>query len=167
MKASFILHAVERFFNNIFGAILLLGMMFLVVADVTGRYLFNRPIHGTMEITTFIMVGLVYLTIAHTQAIKAHIKVELIFERLSIKGKAGLQLITCTIGTIIFALITWQGVRLALDAWRYKEYTDGLIPFPTFPAKLAIPVGCFIFCLRFLVDIFSSVKVLIGKDSPE
>jgi len=164
MRASSILQSIERFLNNILGAILLLGMMFLVVADVTGRYLFNRPVHGTMEITTFIMVGLVYFTLAHTQAIKAHIKVELVFERLSIRGKAILQFITCLIGMTIFALITWQGVRLALDAWKYKEYTDGLIPFPTFPAKLAIPVGCFIFCLRFIVDIISSLRSMTGKD---
>ena len=77
-----------------------------------------------------------------------------------------LELISYLLGLLVFALIAWQGVMSAIDAWEIGEITDGLIPFPTLPAKLAIPIGCLIFCLRFLVDIVEVVKKLAGKPTP-
>lgn len=164
-KSIFSLRSLEGFFNNIIASILLVGMMLLVVCDVTGRYLFNRPVHGTMEITEFIMVAIVYLTLAHTQAIRGHIKVDLLLERMSRRMRLLLELITYLFGVVIFALIGWQGVMSAIEAWEFWEVTDGLIPFPTLPAKLTIPIGSFVFCLRFIIDILEALKELTRKES--
>lgn len=165
IKSIFRLRSFEGFFNNIIASFLLLGIMLLVVSDVAGRYLFNKPVHGTLEITEFVMVAIVFFTLAHTQAIKAHIKVELLLERMPRKLRLILELITYLFGLVIFALITWQGYLSALDAWEVQEETDGLIPFPIFPAKLTIPIGCFLFCLRFSADIIDVIKELTRKDA--
>jgi len=164
-KSVFGLRSLEGFLNNVISAILLVGMMLLVVCDVTGRYLLNRPVHGTMEITEFIMVAVVFFTLAHTQAIRAHIKVELLLERMSRRVRLLLEAITYLFGMVIFALIGWQGVMSAIEAWEFWEVTDGLIPFPTLPAKLTIPIGCFVFCLRFIIDIVEAVRELTRKES--
>lgn len=165
MRSIFRLRSIERFLNNIFASILLIAMMLLVVCDVTGRYLFNRPLHGTMEITEFIMVAVVYFTLAHTQAIKAHIRVELLSERMPLRIRLLLELITYLVGMVIFVLITWQGVMSAIDAGEVWEITDGLIPFPTLPAKITIPMGSSLLCLRFLADIIDTAKGLTRKDA--
>lgn len=163
MKSTFGLHTIERFLNNVIGAILVVGMMLLIVADVTGRYFFNRPVQGTMELTIFIMVGMVFLTIGYTQGIKAHIKIEILAERMSFRMRKVFELVTCVLGLGIYGLIAWQGVMLALDSWKYHEYTDGLIPFPTLPAKLTVPIGSILLCLRFILDIVNILKDLKGK----
>lgn len=166
IKSIFRLRSFEGFFNNIIASILLLGIMLLVVCDVTGRYLFNKPVHGALEITEFVMVAIVFFTLAHTQAIKAHIKVELLLERMPRKLRLILELITYLFGLVIFALITWQGYLSALDAWEVQEETDGLIPFRIFPAKFTIPIGCFLLCLRFTADIVDVLRKLTRKDAP-
>ena len=165
MKSSFGLPTIERFLNNVIGAILVLGMMLLIVADVTGRYLFNRPVQGTMELTVFIMVGMVFLTIGYTQAIKAHINIEILTERMSFRMRKVFELIAWLLGLGVYSLIAWQGVNLALESWKYHEYTDGLIPFPTLPAKLTVPIGSILLCLRFILDIVNILKDLKGNGS--
>jgi TRAP-type C4-dicarboxylate transport system permease small subunit len=166
LRAFFRLRSWEEVFNNFISSFLLIAIMLLVVANVTGRYLFNSPVHGTMEITEFVMVAIVYFTFAHTQAIKSHIRVELLLGVLSRKARLIFDLITCVLGLVIFVLITWQGILCFIDSWEILEVTDGYIEFPIYPAKLTIPIGCFIFSLRFIVDIVDVIKQLTGKDTP-
>jgi TRAP-type transport system small permease protein len=165
MKKTFGLQTIERFLNNVLGAILVMGMMFLIVVDVSGRYLFNKPLQGTMELVIFIMAGIVFLTIGHTQAVKGHIKVEVLLEFISPRSRKVLELVAYCVGLGIWTLIAWQGMALVKDAWNISEVTDGLIPFSTLPAKLTVPIGSILLCLRFICDIAATLKKLKGKET--
>lgn len=142
------------------------AMMLLVTGDVLGRYLFNSPIHGTTEITEFMMVGLLYFTLAHTQALKAHIRVDMLVSLFSPRARLICEEITYFLGFILFALITWQSLVSAIQAWKIGETTFGLILFPLFPAKVLIPIGCFIVCLRLILDFFHGLRNLKKTESP-
>jgi TRAP-type C4-dicarboxylate transport system permease small subunit len=159
------LSPVEKAFNTVAG-VLLVGMMLLVVADVGGRYVLQRPVQGTLEITEFAMAAMVFFTIARTQAIKAHIRVELLVGVISRRSSLLLELICYACGFGVFALMTWQGWMSFLDSWGIREQTDGFIPFPIYPAKLTVPIGCFLLCLRFLADIVGGLRELRGKAVP-
>lgn len=160
------LRKIEKVLNHGVASILLMGMMLMIVTDILCRYLFDKTLQGTIELTEFIMVALVYFTLANTQAQKAHIKAEILVDHLSAKKKILLKLLTYALGLFTFSFITWQGILSAVDSWTVREVTDGVIPFPTLPAKLAIPVGCSILCLRFLRDILESLQDLARKDAP-
>lgn len=164
LKTIFSLNFIEKLFNNI-ASILLIGIMLLVVTDVTGRYIVKKPLQGTMEITEFVMVALVFFSLAYTQAIKAHINVTLIVEMVSPKVGYIFESFTCFVGMVIFGLITWQGYVAAKEAWEFQETTFGLIPFPLFPAKVTVPIGCFIFTFRFMIDFITALKHLTEKES--
>ena len=47
-------------------------MMLLGTADVTGRYIFNKPILGTAEIFGILLPAIVLLGLAYTQEAQAH-----------------------------------------------------------------------------------------------
>ena len=165
LKGIFRLRSWEGVFNNILGSFLLITMMLLVATNVVLRYVFEIPLHGALEITEFIMVAIVYFTLSHTQAIKAHIRVELLHGAVSRRTSLIFDLIAYVFGLGIFILITWQTVMSFLDSWGILEETDGYIEFPIYPAKFTIPIGCFMLCIRFLVDIIDALKQLTGKDS--
>ena len=157
------MHKVERFLNFIGGGLILTAMMILVTCDVIARFFFNHPIHGATEITEFMMVGMFYFTLAYTQGVKHNIKVEVIITHLSPKAKQIAEFVTYFLGLLLFALITWQGVRSAADAWAIGEITFGLVELPLFPAKVLVPIGSFMLCLRFIMDIIEGWKELKGK----
>ncbi|MBI5968407.1 MAG: TRAP transporter small permease [Deltaproteobacteria bacterium] len=157
---------VERFLNNVAGGIILTAMMLLVTADVLARYLFNSPIHGTTELTEFMMIGLFYFTLAYTQALKAHIRVDMLISLFSPRARLICEEITYLLGFALFALITWQTMEAAVQAWKIWETTFGLILFPLFPAKVLIPIGCFIVCLRLILDFLNGLRSLLKDESP-
>lgn len=154
---------IEKFFNNVLAAILLTAMMLLVSGDVIGRYLFNAPIHGTTEITEFLMIGLFYFTLGRAQALRTHIRVEFLFLSLSPRGKLICDICSHALGFFIFALIAWQTLMAAVQAWKIGETTFGVILFPLFPAKILVPLGSLLFCLRLLKDIVEDGKKLRGE----
>jgi len=63
--------------------VLMAVMMFLGAADVVGRYIFNRPIIRTLEMSEVILVSMSMLGLARTQLAKGHIKLEYFTARLS------------------------------------------------------------------------------------
>jgi len=158
--------ALEKFLNDVAGGVILLGMMLLVTGDVIRRLAFKSSIHGTTELVEFMMVGLLYFTLANTQAIKAHINIEIIVERLSPTTRLLCEVISYFLGLILFSLITWQGVKSSVYAWKINEITFGVIKFPLFPSKVIIPIGSFILCLRFVLDIMDGLGKFRKKASP-
>ena len=59
-------------------AFVLFGIMLLTTFDVAGRYLFHAPILGVFEVTEFMLVCVVFLSLAYTQSLKGHIEVDIL-----------------------------------------------------------------------------------------
>jgi TRAP-type C4-dicarboxylate transport system permease small subunit len=156
--------AVERWLNNI-GAAVLAAMMLLVTANVTCRYIFNRPILGTLEITEFFMVGAVYLALSYTQFLKAHINISLVTSLLPERKALLCDLVTYLIGCAFFSLIVWQGTLMTLDSYEMEEVTFGTIELLEWPVKMVVPFGSLIVAIRFLADAVNTGKRLFGRGS--
>ena len=133
---------------------MLLLMMFLGTADVTGRYLFNKPIWGTVEIFEIMLLGLVLFSLAHTQDTGSHIKVELFYSRLSGRLKPWIGLGTTLIAFFLFVLIVWQGIVTAMG-YRKLDREIMNIGLPLYPFQFFVPLGAFCMCLVLIVDIIN------------
>jgi TRAP-type C4-dicarboxylate transport system permease small subunit len=62
------------FFCCVAGAVAMLFMMLLTVADVIGRSFFTWPIPGTYELSRYFLVVIVRLGIAHAQQLPPHLQ---------------------------------------------------------------------------------------------
>ena len=153
--------SVERYFN-IFAMILIVAMMLMVTGDVAGRYLFHRPLPAVLELTEFFMAGIVYAALAYTQFIKGHISIELLVDRYSPRKRLIMETISLFIGLIFFALVVWQGGRMAWAAWQIREITfTAAMPMPVYPAKFMVPIGSLLMCIRFIAQIAENMGVLL------
>jgi TRAP-type transport system small permease protein len=156
---------LEKYLSAIAGGILLVAMMLLVSADVFGRFFFDLPIEGTTELVEFMMVALLYFSLSHTQAIKGHINVDIFLSLFTRKTRHYFDLISYLLGLFLFSLITWQGLTAAISSWKFWETTFGVMPFPLFPAKILIPFGCCLLCIRYLIDIRETIRHILRKES--
>ena len=61
-----------------------LGILILfVVANILSRFLFKKPLPGTIEIIELVAVVIVFFSVAYTESKRAHIYVELVVSKLS------------------------------------------------------------------------------------
>lgn len=145
-------------------AVATLFMAAIVFLDVTLRFFLNRPIQGTYETGEFMMIFVVYLSVAYVQSEKGHIKIEIFTGNLNQMWKTLLDVFGNMVGLIIFTFATWSCGMAAWEAWSTGDYTMGLIQFPYWPFKSVLTFGLALLCLRLMVDIYRDVIILIGKD---
>jgi TRAP-type C4-dicarboxylate transport system permease small subunit len=138
-------------------------MMFHITADVFGRDIFSKPIPGAYEISEMLMVLVVFLGLAYTQADGGHIRVELVLRFFPVRGRIIAEIFAHFVFLVVFAFFVWEGARQALISWHEREFLAGLINVPRYPARWAIPVGAFLVCLQLAFDIADRVRSLLVK----
>jgi TRAP-type C4-dicarboxylate transport system permease small subunit len=144
----------------IIGAIVMLFMMFLTVADVIGRSFFTWPITGTYELSRYFLVVTVLLGIAYAQQTGQHIAVDYFVSKLPLRGQFIFEAIATFLGLVFFALVTWQGWKGGWNSVQAKMVSDTL-HIPSFLFEFLIAVGAFFLCIELflkLLTLSSSMK---------
>jgi TRAP-type C4-dicarboxylate transport system permease small subunit len=148
--------------------LLLIPMMFLVPADVIGRYIFKTPIPAVFEINaSFLMVAVVFFPLAFVHQKRGHIYVNLFTRKLPNKVKNILDLFSLVLGIVAYALIGWFGLEMAIESTKVREYVSGIINLPIWISKWFIPIGCLAFCLELIRDGLSRAANLNPKQDRE
>jgi len=71
---------VALFFGYL-GSIAMCLMAVIVTVDVSGRFLFNKPLRGGIEIVEELMVCVIFLMLAYVTEKEKHIKVDIFISR--------------------------------------------------------------------------------------
>ena len=118
-------------------------MMVHVVADVSMKYLFNSPIHGTLEIVAaYYMVAVVFLPLAHATRHGGQIIVELFTRGMSVRNVRRLDGAVGVLGAAYLAMFTWQTFNEAVRRTRGGEMwetAEDLVA--VWPSRWLLPLG--------------------------
>jgi TRAP-type C4-dicarboxylate transport system permease small subunit len=137
-------HAVKVIIRivNAVGAAFLVCMMLLVVADVSLRFLFNRPVEGSFELVEFMMAIVVCMGMAYCGMKRGHTTVEFLVSRFSEKTQHLIDGFNSLVSAVLFALISWGSVGQALMLKESESITTVLeIPLYPFLWVLAVCSG--------------------------
>ena len=143
------------------GAVVLLLMMLFTTSDVVARYLFNKPIRGSYEITEFMIAMVVFCFLGYTQRDNAHVTVDLVVDRLPRKQRLLVDLCVGTVSLAVMGLIVVMTVVRGLELHEIGEYT-GTLQVPLAPFFLMTALGCAAMCVEMAKHLFRLRK----KDSP-
>lgn len=130
----------------------------IMCAEVFCRYVLHKPILGTVEISSYLLVLFVYTGMAYTQSIDGHITVDVLMQRLSSKAQHVLRLGGLVLTLAIFTVITWRTTSAFWASWQIKEVRMGALPLPVYPVKFAVAAGSFCLCLQFLISIWDELR---------
>lgn len=157
-----VLEWVERFTLRI-NIFIALAMMLVVVYGTMNRYVFNAPVLWVAELTEFMMVAMAFLVLAHVQGRGQHVRVTFFLGFLNKRIGKFLDVLTTLCALGVFILVTWAGWEFALKALRAGFRTDA-VGFPLFPARLLVPAGSILMCLRLCADLIRSLRLLLGYE---
>jgi len=155
---------------NIAGALLIFFLMLFTMGEVVGRYFFNRPILGHVEIVEMVMAGVVFFGLASTQKIGGHPRMELFLTRVLKERRSRyiVESITLLLALFLFIVLTIYSTEVSfLSSIRVGDVTPSLF-WPTWPSKLCIPVGGFVLCFRLVIEIVQNVsRAVVGVERRE
>ncbi len=136
---------------------LLFVMLLVSTADVLGRYFFNSPLSGSQEVSEILLPGVVLLGWAYAQRFKAHVSVDILFNRFPPRSKAIVAFLTTCLALVISILIIWQGMLLSISYFKMGRLIRN-INVPIFIPRLLVPLGGLSLFLVLIVDLYDSVK---------
>jgi TRAP-type C4-dicarboxylate transport system permease small subunit len=126
----------------------MLALMILTVIDVAGRYLFNKPIRGTYELTEFALVLIVFLALGYAQHNEDHVVIDLLYTRFPKAVQRVAYLFSTLLSLAVISLMAW---RLYLYSGRMVagNYTTAVLRIPLYPLVLVAAFGtaCFILAI--------------------
>lgn len=156
------LRAVGRWLNWLLGwvvntsafgaASIVVILMALVVSDIFGRKVLNKPIPMSYEVAAFMLVFIVFMGLAYSQRQRAHIRVEFLTLRMSPRGRAIMDLVAFTLGVAIYGAIFYQTFKWSYHSFEIGEHVAGLINIPKWPSQFALAFGALLLALQFLSD---------------
>jgi TRAP-type C4-dicarboxylate transport system permease small subunit len=138
------------------------AMMFLTGADVLLRYVFNRPIMGSLELTEFMMSMTVGFGLAYCALKKGHIRVDLVLMYVPRKAQRIMDVIAYVTSFCFYCLIVWQ-VFLNGRSLMGSKLTSSVLFIPVYPFVYLLVIGAAILALVFLKDIFESIHEVRRK----
>lgn len=152
---------------NSVGTLWIFALMFLICADVAGRYLFSAPIKGAAEMVGYSIVTAVFLQMASTLRAGRFTRVEMLIEPLEARRPAAghaFNAVYHLVGAAVFALITWGTWPKLADAWAYDEITGtpGVFVFLIWPFLAVIVLGAAVTGVEFLLQFVRSAARAAG-----
>ena len=130
--------------------IILTAMTLVVFYDVFARYVFHKPLEWGMEITTYMMLFIVFLGLGYTYQVDGHIRVDILFGVLSKKAQRALYIVGSVLTLVYVGIFIWKTGALAWEA-----YVDGLYSWTAtkiylFPVYIWMPIGGVLFFLTII-----------------
>lgn len=142
------------------GMLLVLLIAFMTSADVFGRYLLASPIPGVPETAAMLFAIAVFISLAHTQAEKGHVRVEVLVNLLPRRAAHVVEFIALLLVLLITGLIAWSTGKVAIHSIIIQEVKFGAVPVPLWPAKLMFPIGMILLFLQIMVDEVGHIRSL-------
>jgi TRAP-type mannitol/chloroaromatic compound transport system permease small subunit len=140
-----------------------LGLVLVVFTDVVMRYLFNISFVFTQELEWHLFAFIFLIGAGYTLLQDGHVRVDIIYQRLTGKGRAWINLIGVLFflfpGCILIILTSWKFAHTSY-AMLEGSPDPGGIPF-RFIVKSLIPAGFSLLCLQGLsLGIHSLLQIL-------
>ena len=144
-------------------------VMFLVVAivcyEVSMRYLFHRPTVWASEAIVFCCAFVYVLGAAWTLLDNRHVKIDMVWEKLSPRGRRIIDSITFLFFAFYMGMMLWVGSRFAWESLQLRETSGTPWDPPVYPVKIAFVAGILLLIgqgvSRLIRDLYFAIK---GKE---
>ena len=107
-----------------------------ITGDILGRNLFGVSSAATVEITGYMLACGIAWGLAHTLAVRAHIRVDVLVTRMPVKWRAPLHLFSLLLLTGFAAFTAWAAWELVNDSALFDAHDNSALRVP-----LIIPQG--------------------------
>ena len=137
-------------------------LMLLTASDVTLRYVFNRPIVGSYDLTEYMMAIVVSFGLAYCAFFKGHVSVDIIVSHFPQRVQAVIDSITGLLAVTLFSVITWQSfvyMQLMFDS----GLKSSVLLVPKFPFVGLVCLGSAFITIVLLANFLEFLSQAVRK----
>lgn len=136
----------------------------LITFDVLMRYFLNQPQLFVDELTSFFLVGIIFVGTGPTFYRGGHIRVDLVTNCLGPKNQRRLRIITLAVGLVLLGIIIRETFISTLAASRMGRVSAVML-YPIWIAMVWVPIGLTLMAFFMGVSFYREWRVKKGKES--
>lgn len=158
------LGGVDRAFHrfesllDLIAAMAITGLMFVGVAQVVGRTVFDYPIDGYIDYIEQATALFAFLGVAYCQAMAGHIRMELLVGQLKGRAMWLLEGFGVLFALVIVAILIDGSFQNFLRAYQLGDSTID-IRLPIWPSKLIVPFALTTLWLRLALQLWGYLRM--------
>jgi TRAP-type mannitol/chloroaromatic compound transport system permease small subunit/TM2 domain-containing membrane protein YozV len=138
--------------------------VFVYYYEVLARYVFSSPTNWVHE-SMFLMYGMQYMLAgAYAYSVDQHVRVDVLYTKLSTRGKAIADIVSSVFFFIFTLTMLWTGARFALDSIGMNEHSFTEWGIQYWPVKLMIPVGAALIVMQGIAKLTKDVVLVLRKE---
>jgi TRAP-type C4-dicarboxylate transport system permease small subunit len=144
----------------IVGGVAIFAVMWLGVAEITLRRLFNSPLYGQLDAIEQTMALYTLLPISYCYRKAGHIRVDLIVRRFHGRAQWVAE-IAASLVTLVLIVVLLPGVLHFFQNAYYIGDSTINTQWPTWPSKLIPVIGFGVLALRIALELWAYARLLI------
>lgn len=147
---------------------LVVALVAVTVYDVIARYVFDAPTIWGYQASTMLGGGIILAGWAYCQLHKAHVRVDVLYARLSPRRQA----LTDVLGALICVFPMFIVLTYIAGSWTVKSIATGEIMEetiwypPSWPFRLAVLTGSVLLLLQVLATFIRDLHKLVRGEEP-
>ena len=141
------------------GCILLL--MTITVINSIGRYGFDRPVLGAIEVSYFLLLMSAFLVGAYTMVSKNHVIIGILVDRFSERTQAVFDSCTYFFSLVVVGVAVWRSLAQGLYIMQQGQATYAL-HIPLYPFYLVVAFGWLILGIAILFQLIRFIRKAVG-----
>ncbi len=118
----------------------MIGCLVMVLISISGRA-FGFHLRGTDAYSGYCMAAAGFLALAHTLKRGEHIRVTLALDRMSVRGRHVMEIISHVVGLLFSGMFALYAMRLVYQSYTLGDISQGNDATPMWIPQIAMAVG--------------------------
>jgi TRAP-type mannitol/chloroaromatic compound transport system permease small subunit len=153
--------------NEVVGNIASFGVPllgFIVLYEVIMRYVFDSPTVWVHDISQFLLGAIYMLGAGYTLMLRKHVNMDMLYVRLSKRGKAISDAATGVLVIVFLCALVWYSGVMAWESVLFNEVlTQSVFEPPLYPIKIIFFLGCLLLLLQALAQFLRDMATILTK----
>lgn len=140
------------------------AMIGILLYSTLSRSIFDIPVIWTVELAQFTMAAYYLLGGGYSLQNRAHVRMDVFYERWSDKTKAKVDALTSVFLIFYMLVLLYGGYSSTEYAVEYGEHKNSSWGPPMAPIKIIMTTGIFLMFLQVLATFFKDIATARGED---
>ena len=160
--ASFVggIDALSEWSGKIISYLLVVAIGALLY-EIVARYFFRSPTIWAHEASLLLFGAYAVMLGAYAHVHKAHVNMDLFYNRWSIRTRAIVDVLTFFIFIFWCGALLWWGTSFAIKSVKFLEHSTTAWGPPIWPLKLMLPLGTFLLFLQGAAKFIRDLSIAI------
>jgi TRAP-type C4-dicarboxylate transport system permease small subunit len=150
--------------SAIIGGVMIFAVMWIGVAEIFLRKLFNSPLYGQLDLIEQTMALYTLLPIAYCYRKAGHIRVDIVVRRFHGRAQWIAELAASLVALILIVVLLPGVLHFFQNAYYIGDSTINT-QWPTWPSKLVPVIGFGLLALRIALEMWAFARLVVDPNA--